>query len=119
MTHTISKQELFVALVTTVKYCHKEIYYRYCRGPRYASETRYYKKFETIFLGGNLPRGHFSGWQFSWGAYFRGAIFSGTYFPGAFFRTPKLIYSIHPLIRICKGPYILLELGYDRKNREF
>ena len=47
MTHTISKQELFVALVTTVNYCHKEIYYRYYRGPRYASETRYYKKFEN------------------------------------------------------------------------
>ena len=47
MTHTISKQELFVALATTVNYCHKEIYYRHYRGPRYASETRYYKKFEN------------------------------------------------------------------------
>ena len=46
MTHTTSKQELFVTLVTTVNYCHKEIYYRYYRGPRYASETIYYKKFE-------------------------------------------------------------------------
>ena len=36
-----------MALVTTVNYCHKEIYYRYYRGPRYASETRYYKKFEN------------------------------------------------------------------------
>ena len=47
MTHTISKQELFVTLVTIVNYCHKEIYYRYYRGPRYASETSYYKKFEN------------------------------------------------------------------------
>ena len=73
MTHTISKQELFVALVTTVNYCHKEIYYWYYR----ASETRYYKNLKMrnckIFFGA----------QFSWGAFFRGAIF-----PGAFFRTP-------------------------------
>ena len=47
MTHTTSKQELFVALVFTVNYCHKEIYYRYYRGPRYASETSYHKKFEN------------------------------------------------------------------------
>ena len=47
MTHATSKQELFVTLVTTVNYCHKEIYYRYYRGPRYASETSYYKKFEN------------------------------------------------------------------------
>ena len=47
MTHTTSKQELFVTLVTTVNYCHKEIYYRYYKGPRYASETSYYKYFET------------------------------------------------------------------------
>ena len=32
-TPTTSKQELFVTLVTTVNYWHKEIYYRYCRGP--------------------------------------------------------------------------------------
>ena len=47
MTHTASKQELFVTVVTTVNYFHKEIYYRYYRGPRYASETNYYKKFEN------------------------------------------------------------------------
>ena len=47
MTHTTSKQELFVTLVTTVNYCHKEIYHRYYRGPRYASETSHYKKFEN------------------------------------------------------------------------
>ena len=47
MTHTTSKQELFVTLVTTVNYCHKDIYYRRCRGPRYPSETSYYKKFEN------------------------------------------------------------------------
>ena len=47
MTHTTSKQELFVTLVTTVNYCHMEIYYRYYRGPRCASETSYYKKFEN------------------------------------------------------------------------
>ena len=27
--------------------------------------------------------------------------------------------SIHPLIRTCKVPDILLELAYVRKNREF
>ena len=37
ITHTISKQEFFVALVTTVNYCHKEIYFRYYS----------YKKFEN------------------------------------------------------------------------
>ena len=47
MTHTISKHKLFVILVTTVNYCFKAIYYRYCRGPRYASETSYYKKLEN------------------------------------------------------------------------
>ena len=31
-TPTISNQELFVALVTTINCCHKEIYYRCCRG---------------------------------------------------------------------------------------
>ena len=44
-TLAISKQEFFVTLVTTVNYCHKEIYYKCCRGPTYASETSYYKKF--------------------------------------------------------------------------
>ena len=47
MTHTTSKQELLVTLVTTVNYCHKEIYYRYYRDPSYAYETSYYKKFEN------------------------------------------------------------------------
>ena len=47
MTPTTSKQELFVTLVTTVNYRHKEIYYRYYRGPRSASKTSYYKKFEN------------------------------------------------------------------------
>ena len=76
-----------MTLVTTVNYCHMEIYYRYYRGPRCASETSYYKKFENDelqdnvksnknlvkqFSGGNFPGGHFSGRQFSWGAYFRG-----------------------------------------------
>ena len=46
-TPTTSKQELFVTLVTTVNCCHKEIYYRYYKGPGYASETSYYKKFEN------------------------------------------------------------------------
>ena len=45
MTHTTSK--LFVTFVTTVNYCHKEIYYRYYKGARYASETSYRKKFEN------------------------------------------------------------------------
>ena len=47
MTHKTSKQELFVTLVTTVNYSHKEIYYRYYWGPRYTSETSYYEKFEN------------------------------------------------------------------------
>ena len=38
------QQELFLTLVNAVNYCHKEIYYRCCRGPRYASETSYYRK---------------------------------------------------------------------------
>ena len=46
MTHTTSKQELFVTLVTTVNYCLKEIYYRYYWDPRYVSETSCYQKFE-------------------------------------------------------------------------
>ena len=54
---------------TTVNYWHKEIYYRYCRGPRYASETSYYNKFENeeLFSGGTFPGGHISGGQFSRG----------------------------------------------------
>ena len=47
MTHTTFKLELFVTLVTTVNYLHKGIYYGYHRGPRYASETSYYKKFDN------------------------------------------------------------------------
>ena len=42
-----SKQKFFVTLVNAVNYCHKEIYYRYCRGPIYASETSYYSKFKN------------------------------------------------------------------------
>ena len=75
MTHTTSKQELFVTLVTTVNYCHKEIYYRYCRGPRYASETSYYKKFENEELQDNVKSNKNLKKQFSWGAYFQGVIF--------------------------------------------
>ena len=45
MTPTTSKQEFFVTLATAVNYCHKEIYYRCCKSPTYASETSYYKKF--------------------------------------------------------------------------
>ena len=47
MTHTTAKQELFVTVVTTVNNSHKEIYYRYYRDPRYASEISYYKKFQN------------------------------------------------------------------------
>ena len=75
MTHTISKQELFVALVTTVNYCHKEIYYRYYRGPRYASETSYYKKFENEELQDNVKSNKNLVKQFSLGVIFLGAIF--------------------------------------------
>ena len=85
MTHTISKQELFVALVTTVNYCHKEIYYRYYRGPRYASETRYYKKFENEELQHNVKSNKNLVKQFSWGAIFQRAIFLGDIFPGVNF----------------------------------
>ena len=56
MTHTTSKQELFVTLVTAVNYCHKEIYHRYYRGPRYASETSYYKEFENEELQDNVKK---------------------------------------------------------------
>ena len=93
-TPTTSKQELFVTLVTTVNYCHKEIYYRHCRGPRYASETSYYKKFENeednVKSNKNLVKqfsegGNFPGGQFSWGAFYRGSIFRGPIFFGGLF----------------------------------
>ena len=71
MTHTTSKQELFVTLVTTVNYCHMEIYCRHYWGPRYASETSCYQKFEmrickimlkaTKIEGNNFPGGNFLG----------------------------------------------------------
>ena len=102
-TPATSKQELFVALANAVNYCHKEIYYRCCRDPRYTTETSYYKKFkkeqlqdnvksnknltkqffwvesivrEAIFLGGIFPRGNFPG------RIFLGGIFLGVNFPG-------------------------------------
>ena len=74
-----------MALVTTVNYCHKEIYYRYYRGPRYASETRYYKKFENEELQHNVKSNKNLVKQFSWGAIFQGAIFLGGIFPGGNF----------------------------------
>ena len=40
-----SEQELSVTLVNAVKYCRKEIYYRCCKGPTFASKTSYYKEF--------------------------------------------------------------------------
>ena len=125
---TTSKQKLFVTLVTTVNYWHKEIYYRYCRGPRYTSETSYYKKFENEQLKYNVKSNknlvkQFVGYKFSWGAFFRGgnfpganfpggifpgvifrgaiflgAFFRGVFFPGAFFRTP--FYCIEIKIKI-------------------
>ena len=111
-----SKQELFARLIATVNYCGKEIYYRYCRGPTFAYENSYYKKFENeednVQSNKNLVK-QFSGGQFScgaffWGAIFQGAIFLGVlflgvifrgaiflgaffqraFFPGVFFRTP-------------------------------
>ena len=95
MTHTTSKQELFfVTLVTTVNYCHKEIYYRYCKGSRYASEISYYKKFENEELQDNVKSNKNLMKQFSWGVFFRGGgnflggFISGGIFPGVFFRTP-------------------------------
>ena len=70
-----------------ISYCHKEIYYRYCRGPRYTSETGYYKKFENeednVRSNKNLVKQFSGGW-----AFFRRAIFSG-----AFFRTTCTIYD--------------------------
>ena len=68
MTHTTSK--LFVTLVTTVNYCHKEICYRYYKGPRYASETSYYKKFENEELQDNVKSNKNLVKQFSWGVIF-------------------------------------------------
>ena len=89
-TPTTSKEELFVTLVTTVNYCHKDIYYRRCRGSRYPSETSYSKKFANEELQDNVRRNknlvkEFSGGQFSWGTFFRGTIFLGGLFPGGFF----------------------------------
>ena len=81
MTHTTSKQDLFVTLVATVNYCHKEIYYRYYKGPRYASETSYYKKFENEELQDNVKSNKNLAKQFSWGAFFLGGIFPGGIFP--------------------------------------
>ena len=46
-TPATSKQQFFVTLVNAVNYCHKEIYYRCFRCPRYASETSYYKFLDT------------------------------------------------------------------------
>ena len=77
-----------MTLVATVNYCHKEIYYRYCRDPRSASETSYYKKFENeednVKSNKNLVK-QFSGEQFSWETFFRVAIFLGSLFPGGNF----------------------------------
>ena len=98
--------------VNDVNCSHKEIYCRCCRGPRYTSETSYYKKFKTEQLkdhvksNKNLVKQFFgerggggdgqfswrqsSGWQFSWGhisgGIFSGTFFWGSFFPGAFFR---------------------------------
>ena len=82
MTHTTSKLELFVTLVTTINYCHKEIYHRYYRGPRYASETSHYKKFENEELEDNVKSNKNLVKQFSWGAIFRGDNFPGGNFLG-------------------------------------
>ena len=98
--------------VNDVNCSHKEIYCRCCRGPRYTSETSYYKKFKTEqlkdhvksnknlvkqffgerggggtdnFPGGNLPGGNFPGGIFP-GGIFSGTFFWGSFFPGAFFR---------------------------------
>ena len=43
-TTATSKPKFFVTVVNAVNYCHWEIHYRCCRGPRYASETSYYKE---------------------------------------------------------------------------
>ena len=86
MTHATPKQELFVILVTTVNYCHKEIYYRYYKGPRYASETNFPG---TIFLGGIFPGAFFPGGNFYRGiisgGQFSGRQFSRGHFSGGLF----------------------------------
>ena len=83
-TPSTSKQELFVTSVNVVNYCHKEIYHWCFRGPRYASETSYHRRF-----GGNFPEGHFSGGQFPLGyvsgGNFPGGSFFWGFFPGGFF----------------------------------
>ena len=81
-TPTTSKEELFVTLVTTVNYCHKDIYYRRCRGSRYPSETSYSKKFENEELQDNVRRNKNLVKEFSGGAIFLGDIFPGDNFPG-------------------------------------
>ena len=112
MTHTTSKQELFVTLVTTVNYCHKEIYYRYYKGvldsPLKLATIKSLKMRNckvmlkaTKIQRNNFPGGQFSGGQFSWGhfseglfsggqfskgAYFQGEIFRRAIFSGVFFR---------------------------------
>ena len=81
-----------MTLVTTVNYCPKEIYYRYCRGPRYASETSYYKKFENeednVKSNKNqvkqFSRGNFLG-ALIFGGYFSGGLFSRDVFPDTIF----------------------------------
>ena len=81
-TPATSKQELFVTVVNAVKYCHKKIYYRCCRGPRYTSENSYYEKFKKEQLpGGNLPGGIFPAGNFL-GGFFPGDFFSQGHFSG-------------------------------------
>ena len=100
-----SKQELFVTVGNAVNYCHKDIYYTCCKGPRCASETSYYKSFERnnlrqcqkqqkssktiyIFFGG--WRGQTSEGHFSWGFFSGvGENFAGGFFPGGIFPDTK------------------------------
>ena len=84
--------------VNDVNCSHKEIYCRCCRGPRYTSETSYYKKFKTEQLKDHVKsnknlvkqffgeRGGGGGRTIFLEAIFRVAIFLGAYFRGGSFR---------------------------------
>ena len=58
------------------------IHYRYCKVPRYASETSYYQKFKNEQLWDNVNCNENLVKQFFWGVFFWWAIFLGAYFRG-------------------------------------
>ena len=109
---------------STVNQCHKEFYYGWCRGSRYASETSSYEKFKNEqlkdnvniklikqFFGvqvsceGHFPRGAIFRGAIFFGVYFRG-VFSGSLFPGGIF--PDGVFVTPDLLSIMKGTLILM-----------